>query len=40
MNKDDYFKASSKGWVIHQILMDNLALEEGVPLRLIELGKL
>lgn len=40
MDKSHYFCDTPEGWVIHQILLDNLALGEGVPLRIIKLDQL
>ena len=40
MNKNDYFRDTEKGWIMQQILLDNLALGEGISLRIIKLEEL
>jgi len=40
MDRNSYFRDTPNGWIIHQVLLDNLALGEGVPLRVIKLDQL
>ena len=40
MEFKDYFRDTPNGWIMQQILLDNMALGEGIPLRIIKLDEL